>query len=263
MFEDDIESAVQTTASTTLPSIRPPTMGLASLHKAATKVKKPTVPKPPQVQRTSPATQKSATAVRRKSTSALPQTEPPSPRAPALQIVPMNLEDFKIPRKPAVKLIKAQKLKAQVEKLPPPGQKVRSKNVSLPMQQPKPTALFSPMNQETAISPPPPVNSNASTFPNVPVIWSMGPSPPRTTTSTTSTTPAYRAPIASVNPRLPTHPLPPTVRRLRPPPFLPARCQPPCQPCRTSMPNAKRPSSRWQLQHVLRELSQRSFPLLT
>ena len=192
MVEDEEKSVVQTTGPAAIPSIRHPTMGLASQHKTISKVKKPAVPKPPQVQMTSPATQKSATAARRKSTSALPQTEQSSPKTPSLQIVPMNLEDFKIPRKSSVKLTKTQKPKAQVEGLPPPGQKVRSKKVSLPVQQPKPTAMVSPMGQETVVSPPPPVNPQASTAPSAPVSWSLGPSPPRTTVSTTNTTPTNR-----------------------------------------------------------------------
>ena len=108
MVEDDMESVIQTTASTTIPSI---------LH---------------------------------------------SP--------------FQDPRKSAVKLTKTHKPKAQVEGLPPPGQKGRTKILSLPTQQPKPTALVWPMGEETVVSPPLPVNSQASIGPIVPGAASHVPS---------------------------------------------------------------------------------------
>ncbi len=155
-----MENTIEAITTRTVPAIRPPTMGLSAQHKTLSKVKKPAIPKPPQVHMTSPAAPKATAGGRRASTSALPTTTSSentsvSPRTPALQILPMNLEDFKIPRKSTVKLTKSQKPKTQVEGLPPPGHMMKSNKISLPIQQPKPTALVTPLGQETAISPHP------------------------------------------------------------------------------------------------------------
>ncbi len=88
---DDDEGVQKTTeaiTTMTVPAIWLPTMGISAQHKFPLKVKKPVMPKPPQVHMTSPAAPKATAGGRRASTSAQPTTTSSenasvSPRTPA------------------------------------------------------------------------------------------------------------------------------------------------------------------------------------